>query len=237
MLQQNRAYSTEFSAHRGLISRIAYKGYVRLQQAGVSVELDDVFQEMSLIYVKAAERYDATKGFTFGAYLGQALWHDFNKYAEKLIIDRCGEVSTKDTYDEFDAKRAEVSGIPYEKKVKRSGKFNGIGNLEAMTISQGLVDGGKSIDPYDILAGDSPSPEEQYINSRAFTDAMKALPATERVIVGNLIRQVIRPRNGERGTDKSLAEIMRDMKLSRKESVQARELIGQAFGVNLKGTK
>lgn len=90
MLQANRAYSTDFAAHRDLICKLARKGWGRLQAAGVVIDYDDVFQEMSLIYCKAAERYDATKGFTFTAYLGQAIWHDFNKVAQRLTNDQCG---------------------------------------------------------------------------------------------------------------------------------------------------
>lgn len=230
---KGRAYSTDFAEHQGLLSKMAYKGYLRLQQAGVATEYDEVFQEMSLIYCKAASHYDPSKGFTFSAYLGQAIWHDFNKYAEKLITDRCGEVATKETYDEFDAKRAEVSGVKYDKKVKRTGRFNGTVSIESLTADSD--DSGMSM--YEVIGSDVQTPEEQYINSRSFIDAMKSLPSTERIIVGAMIRTVIRPRNGEEQQDKSLAEIMRDMNLTRQQSVRARELIGKAFGVNLKGTK
>lgn len=230
MLQKNRAYSTEYSAHRGLINQMAYKGYLRLQQAGVAIEYDDVVQEMSLIYCKAAERFDASKGFTFAAYLGQAIWHDFNKVAEKLIQDKCGEMTMKDHYDEFDAKRAEVSGTKYENTRRRSGINNGTISIEALS-------GEDSPDFHDILPGAEMTPEEHLMSSRSFTDAMKSLPATERVIIGTMLRQVVRPRKGASSTDKSLAAIMREMNLSRKESVLARERIGEAFGVNLKGTK
>lgn len=90
MIVENRAYSTDFSAHKALICTMARKGWGRLQSAGVVMDYDDVFQEMSLIYCKAAAGYDPSKGFTFTAYLGRAIWMDFNKFAEKLINDQCG---------------------------------------------------------------------------------------------------------------------------------------------------
>ena len=78
MLVANRAYSTDFSAHRNLIYKLALKGWGRLQAAGVVMDVEDVFQEMSLIYCKAAEGYDPKHGITFTAYLGRAIWNDFN---------------------------------------------------------------------------------------------------------------------------------------------------------------
>ncbi len=80
-----RAFDTAFEVHKGLIHKLAHKGYGRLMQAGVTVDYDDVFQEMSVTYVKAASKYNPEKGVTFTAYLGQAIWNEFNKFAEKEV--------------------------------------------------------------------------------------------------------------------------------------------------------
>lgn len=85
-----RAYSTEFSDHRDLICKMAQKGWGRLQSAGVVIDFDDVFQEMSISYLKAARCFNPEVGFTFTAYLGRAIWNEFNKFAERLIRDQCG---------------------------------------------------------------------------------------------------------------------------------------------------
>lgn len=91
MLQEvKRGYRTDFSSHRGMILTMARKGWGRLQEAGVVMDFDDVFQEMLVIYCKVVKGYDASKGITFTAYLGRAIWNDFNKFAERLINDQCG---------------------------------------------------------------------------------------------------------------------------------------------------
>lgn len=85
-----RGYSTEFEDHRGLIANFAVRGMMRLQRAGVTLDFDDVFQEMSVIYCRAAAKYNPEAGFTFTAYLGRAIWLDFNKVAERLINEQLG---------------------------------------------------------------------------------------------------------------------------------------------------
>lgn len=196
MLQANRAYSTDFAAHRDLICKLAQKGWGRLQQAGVVMDFEDVFQEMSVIYCKAAEGYDPSRGFTFTAYLGRAIWQDFNKFAERLINDQCGL---------------------------------GLVRIEEV--------GDEELDFYDMMPSDEMTPEEACISSRSFMDNMKSLPKMEREIVGRLMKQVIRPRQGEAREEMSLSEIMHAMSLTRTQATAARKRIGQVFGVDLKGCK
>jgi RNA polymerase sigma factor (sigma-70 family) len=78
----DRAFDSSFEAHKGLIHKFARKAYGRLVQAGVTIDYEDIFQEMSVTYVKAANKYDPTVGTSFSAYLGRAIWNDFNKFAE-----------------------------------------------------------------------------------------------------------------------------------------------------------
>lgn len=193
MTQNNRAYSTDFSAHRDLICKLAQKGWGRLQAAGVVIDFDDVFQEMSVIYCKAADRYDPTKGYTFTAYLGQAIWNDFNKVATRLTNDQCGLGLVR------------------------------IGDI-----------GDDEMDFYDLMPSEEPTPEGAIVGARSFIDGMKSLPLVERMVVGKLMRQVT-----HRGEVKemSFSEIMHSMNLTRKQMVVARERIGNAFEVDLKGCK
>lgn len=193
MFVESRAYSTEFSAHKALICRMAQKGWGRLQNAGVVMDYDDVFQEMSLIYCKAAAGYDPSKGFTFTAYLGRAIWMDFNKFAEKLINDQCG------------------LGLV---------RIESIGNDE--------------MDFYDLLPDSAPTPEEACISSRAFIDGMTSLPMIERIAVAKLMRQVT---HGDRVKSQSLNDILKELNLNRAAALRARDRIGSAFGVDLKGSK
>lgn len=85
-----RGYSTQYEDHQGLIHKFARKGWGRLTSLGVSIDYEDVFQEMSVTYCRAASKFDPSRGFTFSAYLGQAIWHDFNKLAQRFENELSG---------------------------------------------------------------------------------------------------------------------------------------------------
>lgn len=88
VVKKGRAYDTSFEAQRGLIYKLACRGWGRLKQANVHIDFEDVMQEMSLAYVKAAAGYDPEYGITFSAYLGRSCWNEFNKFAERLIAEQ-----------------------------------------------------------------------------------------------------------------------------------------------------
>lgn len=81
----SRAYSTEYTDHTALIHSFARKGWSRLIASHVSVDYDDVFQELSLVFVKAIKAYDPSKGYSFTAYAGRAMWNGFNRFAQRHL--------------------------------------------------------------------------------------------------------------------------------------------------------
>ena len=98
--KKDTAYSSEFSDHQGLIHQLTKKCWWRLKDAGLDDhEYEDVFQLNCISFVKVARKYDPARGITFGAYLGKAIFNEFNKYAEKVIKEKheLGIVS----YDDF----------------------------------------------------------------------------------------------------------------------------------------
>lgn len=216
MLQANRAYSTDFNAHRDLICKLAQKGWGRLQQAGVVIDFDDVFQEMSVIYCKAAERYDPSKGFTFTAYLGQAIWHDFNKVAARLTNDQCGLglLRIEDMGDEemdYYEMLPDTSLTPEESLIN-SRAFTD--NMRSLPLTERRVVGEllRQATPRYDESGQVIDPEVEFTSS-----------------TGKLVKK--------RKSELSLSEIMALLKLSRKQAAEARVRIGEAFGVSLKGLK
>jgi len=52
------------------------------------VEYDDVFQEMSVVFLKAYKGFDATKGFKFSTYYFMAAYNKLNTWAQKMIEER-----------------------------------------------------------------------------------------------------------------------------------------------------
>jgi len=82
----SRGYSTQFEDHEDLIHKFARKAFGRLQSAHDNMmTYDDVFQEMSVAYIQAAKAWKPDYGVTFTAYLGRAIWNNFNHLADKLI--------------------------------------------------------------------------------------------------------------------------------------------------------
>lgn len=86
--KKGRAYSTAFEDHKQLIHQMARKGYLRLQGAHISIDYEDVFQEMCVTYAKAVNKYNPEYGVTFTAYLGRAIWNEFNSFAEREITHK-----------------------------------------------------------------------------------------------------------------------------------------------------
>ena len=85
----DKKFSTEFEAHKGLIHKLTKKCWGRLKEVGIDDhEYEDVFQINCISYVKVAKAYNPERGITFGAYLGRAIYNEFNKYADKIINEK-----------------------------------------------------------------------------------------------------------------------------------------------------
>lgn len=89
-MSKDRSYSTAFEDHAGLIHKFAKGGYARLMSAGVSIDYEDVFQEMCIGYCKAKEGYKPESGIKFSTYMGRSVINNFNKYAEKELRTHFG---------------------------------------------------------------------------------------------------------------------------------------------------
>lgn len=80
-----RSRSVNFKDHERLVHMLARKGYARLQALKISVlDYEDVFQEMSMSFVRAADKWNPDFGTSFTAYFGRAAFNDFNKVVERL---------------------------------------------------------------------------------------------------------------------------------------------------------
>ncbi len=79
----NRLYANNI----GLIHTVARKGYGRLMAIGAGVEYEDVFQEMSIVFIKSAESFDASKGL-LSSYFIRVAYFRINKIVEKFELER-----------------------------------------------------------------------------------------------------------------------------------------------------
>jgi hypothetical protein len=111
-IAEERKFNSEFSLHTGLIHTLTRKCWGRLKEAGLDeFEYDDVYQINCVSYVKAAKAYDATRGITFGAYLGRAIYNEFNKFADRVINEKheLGFVS----YNDFSSEENDADFLEY----------------------------------------------------------------------------------------------------------------------------
>lgn len=77
-----------YKANVGLVHTVAKKGYGRLAAANVGIDYEDVFQEMSIVFLKAYEGFDESRGFKFSTYYFMSAYNRLNSWASNLIDER-----------------------------------------------------------------------------------------------------------------------------------------------------
>lgn len=80
--------TAEYEANVGLIHNVARACFARVQAVGVAMDYEDVFQELSVTFVKAWARFDETKGNRFSTYFVTAARNEFNRHVEKMVAER-----------------------------------------------------------------------------------------------------------------------------------------------------
>lgn len=84
-MNKERAFSTKYEDHTGLIHKFSKGGFARLEQFNTSMDYDDIYQENCVSLVKAQKTYNPECGIGFSAYMGRSMINNFNKLADKLI--------------------------------------------------------------------------------------------------------------------------------------------------------
>jgi DNA-directed RNA polymerase specialized sigma24 family protein len=84
----NTRTSTRYEDHTGMLHKLAKRGWGRLQEAGLDVTYEDVYQHMCESFVKCQSTYKVDTGFSFSAYYGRSIWNNFNHWAERQIEEK-----------------------------------------------------------------------------------------------------------------------------------------------------
>jgi RNA polymerase sigma factor (sigma-70 family) len=97
-----------YKANVNLVHAVARKGHARLTAANVGIDYEDVFQEMSVVFLKAYEHFDASLGFQFSTFFYRSAYNRLNKWATDLIDERLkhGVVSIDELNDSGDGESA-----------------------------------------------------------------------------------------------------------------------------------
>lgn len=77
-----------YKANVGLVHSVSRKGFARLTAAKVGIDYEDVFQEMSMVFLKAYQGFDQSRGFKFSTYYYMAAYNRLNAWATDMIDER-----------------------------------------------------------------------------------------------------------------------------------------------------
>jgi RNA polymerase sigma factor (sigma-70 family) len=77
-----------YKANVGLVHSVSRKGFARLTAARVGIDYEDVFQEMSMVFLKAYQGFDESRGFKFSTYFYMAAYNRLNAWATDMIDER-----------------------------------------------------------------------------------------------------------------------------------------------------
>lgn len=77
-----------YKANVGLVHSVSRKGFARLTAAKVGIDYEDVFQEMSMVFLKAYQGFDESRGFKFSTYFYMAAYNRLNAWAADMIDER-----------------------------------------------------------------------------------------------------------------------------------------------------
>lgn len=93
---QRDALPQYYADNVGLIHIVTKKGYGRLTGMGSSYSYEDLFQDLSVVFIKAFDAFDDNAGFKFSTYFTSSAYRKLNKIAEKIQIERI-EMKTRST--------------------------------------------------------------------------------------------------------------------------------------------
>lgn len=85
---QRSELNNYYAENVGLIHMVAKKGWGRLQAIGASYPYDDLFQEMSVVFIKAFDGFDDNCGNKFSTYFMSSAYHKINKIVADIAIER-----------------------------------------------------------------------------------------------------------------------------------------------------
>lgn len=77
-----------YKANVGLVHSVSRKGFNRLLAAHVTIDYEDVFQEMSIVFLRACDGFDESRGFKFSTFYFRSAFNRLNTWVQDLIDDR-----------------------------------------------------------------------------------------------------------------------------------------------------
>ena len=110
----DRATFPQFYADNvGLIHKVASNGFRRLQAMGASLEYQDLFQDLTVVFIHSFDAFDPALGNKFSTYYVPAAYNRVNRLAEKVRVERIegGTVSIEEMSDHSEDQ------LPFEERI------------------------------------------------------------------------------------------------------------------------
>lgn len=160
----NISVDTFYADNVGLVQSLANKYYGRMTALGATMTFDDVMQELSLVFVKSYELFDADK-CKFSTYFTRAAQNRINHIAEKLEYERMGMKTTRNRRavaieSSIEPAIGEDQAVEY-KWVKTTHQVHaGSSSIEEMSYRSG---NGDELSIEEVIASSSATPEQEAI--------------------------------------------------------------------------
>lgn len=77
-----------YKSNMGMVHAVSKKGFGRLCSLGVSIDYEDVFQEMSVTFINAYNRFDESKGWKFSTYFYTSAFNRLNSWIADISSER-----------------------------------------------------------------------------------------------------------------------------------------------------
>lgn len=140
-----------YEANVGLIHSVARKGYGRIADIGGSQSYDDLFQELTEVFIKAYDAFDESAGFTFSTYFMTSARNYLNRNAEQVEVERLGVKTSWFKSDEVDPKTGKQKW-----KSRREQVHQGCSSFEEMSDRAGV----KEADMHEVIPAHTATPEQ-----------------------------------------------------------------------------
>lgn len=170
-----------YADNTGLIHQVARKGYARMSAIGANLDYEDLFQELSITFIKSYEALDVERNGKFSTYFFMAARNRINALAEDFEMERLGLRTVRRKEIGADGQQVMSEDGKVGKWVREFSQVHaGLSSIEEMS-DRSREDGCKSA--VEIIASDCLTPDQEVELSDTLNSIMGNLSPLARMIM------------------------------------------------------
>lgn len=167
----------DYKENIGLVHYLTRRCLGWVMALGVSMDYDDVFQEVSLAFVTASRQYDSSTGIKFSAYLTRAAYNQIRKSVG--IMTGAKRLNEKE--------KALLADLQEDNKLlAAAGKEEKSTFFGLSVVSIEDMAGENDTNPMDMFIGNGKDPEQVASDSQEWENALSQLSPMANVLAGLL---------------------------------------------------